>query len=250
MQRAQGRRSRRKIDLPTVALVGYTNAGKSTLFNTLTGADVYVANKLFATLDPTLRSIELPILGRIVLADTVGFVSKLPHDLVEAFRATLEEVKDADLLLHIIDGHDESWRVRVSQVEEVLQQIGANAVPSIEVYNKIDLLPGGGKAHYESNPEGGIYRVYISATKRLGLELLEKAIIQRLSGEIQSGILLLPPDDVAAKLRAALYEMGVVTAEQQDSDGISEIHFSMPRLKWQQMCFQDPSIEKYLKSEN
>lgn len=245
LQRAQGRRSRQRATLPTVSLVGYTNAGKSTLFNALTGADVLVANQLFATLDPTLRSIELPILGKIILADTVGFVSKLPHDLVEAFRATLDEVKDADLLLHVIDGQDDSWRSRVHQVEDVLQQIEALAVPRIEVYNKIDLLPGTLEGHFERDGNAMINRVYVSATKHIGLELLEKAIIERLSGEIQAGQLRLPPEDAAARLRALLYEMGVVTAETQDNEGFRELSFVMPRLKWLQMCQENPNLEKY-----
>jgi len=140
MQREQGRRARHRASLPTVSIVGYTNAGKSTLFNALTGADSLVANQLFATLDPTLRALELPQIGKVIFADTVGFVSKLPHDLVEAFQATLEEVKDSDLLLHVVDAHDSDPEQRIKQVEEVLAEIEALALPRIEVYNKIDLV--------------------------------------------------------------------------------------------------------------
>lgn len=248
LQREQGRRARLKASLPTISLVGYTNAGKSTLFNNLTGADVFVANQLFATLDPTLRAIELPRWGKAILADTVGFVSNLPHDLIEAFRATLEEVKDADLLLHVIDGQDESWRTRSEQVEEVLEQIGALAVPRIEVYNKIDLLPNGGEPHYERDSEGKVRRVYISATERRGLDILEMALAERLSGYVQEGELHLPSS--AARLRAMLYSMGFVTEDTIDEEGYWRVSFAMPLFKWQQLIMDEPEIVKYWKADS
>lgn len=250
LQREQGRRARKRASLPTVSLVGYTNAGKSTLFNVLTGASVFVANQLFATLDPTLRAMELGKFGKVVLADTVGFVSKLPHDLVEAFRATLDEVNDADLLVHIIDSHDESWRERAEQVEEVLQEIGALAVPRIEVYNKIDLLKNG-KPGIERNAEGLIYRVYLSAKEGSGLELLEEAIIERLGGLIVNTTIRLPVQE--GRLRAMLYSLNAIVEEDIDEDvnenvdeneeGYWTLKISLPFSKWQTLLKENPKLE-------
>ena len=140
--RDQNRRARRKAALATVSLVGYTNAGKSTLFNALTGEQIYVADQLFATLDPTMRKLELAGAAPVILTDTVGFIRDLPHDLVEAFRATLEETAEADLLLHVIDVADPHWRDTVSAVEQVLREIGVNHIPIIQVFNKIDQQQG------------------------------------------------------------------------------------------------------------
>jgi GTPase len=141
-QREQSQRARKRAAMPIITVVGYTNAGKSTLFNRLARAQVYVADKLFATLDPTLRRVHIPTIGNVVLADTVGFVRHLPHGLVEAFRATLEETQDADLLLHVVDASDAEHLEKIKAVEAVLQQIGAAHVPQLLVYNKIDLLDG------------------------------------------------------------------------------------------------------------
>ena len=139
-QRETGRHVRREVPVPTVALVGYTNAGKSTLFNALTGADAYVADQLFATLDPTVRRLELPQIGEVVLADTVGFVRELPHELVAAFHSTLQEARDADLLLHVVDAHDSKRDERIEQVRAVLKGIGAESVRELLVFNKVDLI--------------------------------------------------------------------------------------------------------------
>ena len=141
VQQTQMRRARLRSELTRVALVGYTNAGKSTLFNAMTGADAYAADQLFATLDPTVRRVRLPG-GEVVLADTVGFVRDLPHELVAAFRSTLSEARDADLLLHVIDAADPLREDRIAQVDEVLQEIGAGDVPQVLVYNKIDRVDG------------------------------------------------------------------------------------------------------------
>ncbi|MGH8174073.1 MAG: GTPase HflX, partial [Rhodanobacteraceae bacterium] len=143
-QRTTGRRARQRNAMPVVALVGYTNAGKSTLFNTLTGAEVYAADKLFATLDPTLRRLEGLDCGPVLLADTVGFIRDLPHDLVAAFRSTLAEARDADLLLHVIDASDPERDDRIADVETVLREIGADDIPQVLVFNKIDLVRAGG----------------------------------------------------------------------------------------------------------
>lgn len=247
IQREQGRRSRRRHALPSVSLVGYTNAGKSTLFNILTGADVFVANQLFATLDPTLRSLELPPLGKVIFADTVGFVRQLPHDLVEAFRATLEETRDADLLLHIIDSQDESRQDRINQVETVLAEIEALDVPRLEVYNKIDLSPDP-KPHYERDAEGTIQRVFVSAKTGAGLDVLKEAIVERLGKDVIQGELRLAPTE--AHIRAWLFEVGAVIQESVDEDGYWSLKVQIPLLRWQQLSGMEPELLERWKSIN
>jgi GTP-binding protein HflX len=239
-QRAQGRQSRQKASLPTVSLVGYTNVGKSTLFNALTGAEVFVADQLFATLDPILRTIELPFVGKVICADTVGFIRQLPHGLVEAFRATLEETKDADLLLHVIDSQDESREAHIADVERVLEEIGALAVPRLEVYNKIDLA----KALMPQtlrDAEGVIQRVFISATTGVGLDLLKEAITERLAHEMVNGEIGLSSNQ--GDIRASLFDMGAVVSESFDAEGHWRLRIRVPRLKWDQLCRQDPELE-------
>jgi len=216
VQRTQARRKRERGDLPVVTLVGYTNAGKSTLFNAITGAGVYAADQLFATLDPTLRKLDGLASGPAILADTVGFVRDLPHDLVAAFRSTLSEVKTADLLLHVVDASDPNRNERIEQVNAVLADIDAGDVPQLLVFNKIDRVPDL-KPRRERIDDAGHERVFVSAIDGLGLELLRAAIGDRFAGTRVCQSILLGHDQ--ARLRARLFEAGVVAAEHADDNG-------------------------------
>jgi GTP-binding protein HflX len=235
MQREQGRRARIKAQIPSVSLVGYTNSGKSTLFKALTHEDVYIADQLFATLDPTLRAVQLPLVGKIILADTVGFVRDLPHDLVEAFKATLQETAEADLLLHVIDCNDPLWREKKIQVERVLYQIGSLNVPLLEVYNKIDLVPGL-TADIERDHDGNITVARISAKEALGLEQLRQAIAERLCTDIVKGRVVLSP--LQGKVHAYLYEVGAVNHEEIDVDGNWVLDITLQKERWDALCKQ------------
>jgi len=214
-QRNLGSRARRRAMVPSVSLVGYTNAGKSTLFNHLTDAGVYVADQLFATLDPTLRRVDIQGIGHIVLADTVGFIRHLPHDLVEAFRSTLEETSEADVLLHVIDANDPERNAYTEQVNTVLKQIGAESIPQILVYNKIDLTET--PAKIDRDEEGVPVRVWLSAQTGEGLELLQQALSEFLLQEQISGWVVLSPKQ--ANIRASLYALGAVCQEESSENG-------------------------------
>ncbi|WGS87869.1 ribosome rescue GTPase HflX [Methylomonas sp. UP202] len=176
-QRHQGRSKRKKAEIPAVSLVGYTNAGKSTLFNTLTGAGIYAADQLFATLDPTLRQLSLSNGNDIILADTVGFIRHLPHELVAAFRSTLQEASEADLLLHVIDAHAEDRDETIFQVNQVLNDIEAGKIPQLKVFNKIDLLDSI-QPHIDYGEDGKPTAVWISARTGQGCELLQQALCE------------------------------------------------------------------------
>tara|TARA_A100001015_G_scaffold318093_1_gene436905 strand:+ start:1372 stop:2682 length:1311 start_codon:yes stop_codon:yes gene_type:complete len=223
-QRNQSRRARKRSDVPTVAIVGYTNAGKSTLFNALTQAEVYAADQLFATLDPTLRRLEIDDVGEIVLADTVGFIRHLPHKLVEAFRATLQEAAEADLLMHVIDCASEERDGNIEQVELVLGEIEADELPELRVYNKIDLLEFG-EPRIDRNEDGVPVAVWVSAQERLGFDLLCQAMTELLGEEIFEDHLTLAPAD--ARLRAILYESGGVQGEDFADNGDIHLHIRM-----------------------
>lgn len=231
-QRDQARRARRRAEVPVVSLVGYTNAGKSTLFNRLTEAAVYAADQLFATLDPTLRRVELADIGPIVLADTVGFIRHLPHKLVEAFRSTLEESSQADLLLHVIDSADQERTSNIEQVHLVLDEIGASALPMIEVYNKIDLLDSF-EPQIQRDANGVAVRVWLSAQNNLGMDLLAQAIAERLGEDIVEQSIVL--EHAEARLRAQFYAAGAVTAERIAEDGRQQLDLRLPRADFNRL---------------
>ena len=227
-QRQQGAKKRTKSDIPVISLVGYTNAGKSTLFNHLTGASVYAADKLFATLDPTLRRMNILPDVPVIIADTVGFIRHIPHDLIDAFHATLEETRQADLLLHVIDANDSLRHAHIEQVNQVIQQIGAAHIPQIEVYNKIDLQESAPRMEMAGN--GQPQRVWLSAKTGAGMELLRDAVSRFVSEMKQRHRLLLPAS--AGKLRAHLFNIGAVYHEQLDEEGgwIMEVNMETPKL--------------------
>jgi GTPase len=212
-RRGQNRRGRSRRGTPTITLAGYTNAGKSTLFNRMTHAAVYTEDQLFATLDPTMRRIEVPGIRDAVLADTVGFVSQLPHALVEAFKATLEEVVHADLLLHVVDAADPIWTERVQQVRAVLKEIGAGDVPEIMVLNKVDLLAPEQLPFSDSDNQSVIP---VSAKCGTGIDTLVERIGAALGVAAPHEVVLDPSD---GRTRAWLYRSGAVLNEQTMEDG-------------------------------
>ena len=225
-QREQGRRSRSRADIPTISLVGYTNAGKSSLFNAMAGAETYAADQLFATLDSTLRRIQLPSFGAAILADTVGFISHLPHKLVEAFRATLEETTRADLLLHVIDAANEHPEFFTEQVNEVLEEIGAAQLQCLLVYNKIDLLPDRDPV-LERDQGGKPVRIWLSARTGAGMPLLLQAISELLGQDVVERRIELRPEQ--GRLRARLYARGAVHHEDVNPDGMVSLAIRLPR---------------------
>jgi GTP-binding protein HflX len=223
-QRDTGRGARAEIPVPGVALVGYTNAGKSTLFRALTGADAYVADLLFATLDPTVRKLRLPGGAGIVVADTVGFIRELPHELVAAFQSTLQEARSAQLLVHLIDAADARRDEYTGQVNAVLAEIGAGALPQLLVYNKIDRLDL--EPRIERDAAGAVRQVWISAAQSRGIELLKEAIAERLELRAQRGWLRLPAG--AGALRAHLFAGGAVREERTEHDGAMRLLIELP----------------------
>jgi GTP-binding protein HflX len=215
-QREQGRKARARAEVPTLALVGYTNAGKSSIFNKITQARVYAADQLFATLDPTLRKIDLDDVGAAILIDTVGFIRHLPHKLVESFRATLQETIEATLLLHVIDSHDEERAKHMGEVDSVLAEIGASDVPVLQVFNKIDMLDEQ-VARIDYDSEGNPVKVWLSAVSGEGLDLLFNAITQLLSDDLIIEEIAVEPQ--YGQLRSLLFAKGAVVSETVAENG-------------------------------
>ena len=226
-QRETGRQQRAEIPVPSLALVGYTNAGKSTLFRSLTGADAYIADQLFATLDPTVRRITLPGGTPVVAADTVGFIRELPHELVAAFQSTLTEAREATLLLHVVDASDPRRDDHIAQVDSVLTEIGAAEIPQVIVYNKIDRL--GFEPRVDRDAEGRATAVWISAERRLGLDLLSGAIAERIARFARLARVHVPAG--AGALRSRLYAAKAVREERSADDGSIELLVELPDVE-------------------
>ena len=211
-----GRKARIKNELPMISLAGYTNAGKSTLFNRLTKSEVYADDKLFATLDSTIRRVILPAAGEAVIADTVGFIQDLPHELVEAFKSTLEETRQANVLLHVVDASDINNRDKIDQVQEIIEQIEAQDIPSIIVMNKIDEISGF-SPRLDKDDQGNIYRVWLSANTGEGIDLLYKALSQSLSGMMTFARIKL--DVQSAYIRSEIHKVGFIQKEIMNEFG-------------------------------
>ena len=243
-QREMGRRERRRARVATVSLVGYTNAGKTSLFNALTGANADARDQLFATLDPTIRRLSADGESEILLADTVGFVRDLPHELIAAFRSTLTETREAELLLHVIDASDPHHADRCRQVELVLDNIGAAAVPCIQVYNKIDKAPVASARPLNGS---GSAKFWVSAKSREGLIELTEAIRDRCLGPPITGILKLGPDQ--SRLRARLFDLRAVRGERVHELGGWSLDVELTANRWKELCIQEGLSDDSLQRE-
>ncbi|WP_158965943.1 ribosome rescue GTPase HflX [Paraglaciecola sp. L3A3] len=243
-QREQGRRARIRAEIPTVSLVGYTNAGKSTLFNEMTNAAVYAADQLFATLDPTLRKIQLQDVGSAILADTVGFIRHLPHDLIAAFKATLQETQQANLLLHVVDYSDDQFRENIDQVNDVLEEIEADDIQQLVVCNKIDRMEGV-EAKIDRNEEGVPIRVWLSAQQGVGIDLLLIAITECLSENMVQHSLSIPPNK--GNLRGVFFEMNCIASESYSEQGNWLVDVRMEESDWLRLIKRvDENLESYI----
>lgn len=234
-QREQGRKSRKRAELPTIAIIGYTNAGKSTLFNYLVKESVFAADQLFATLDPTLRALELPQLGRVILADTVGFIRDLPHKLVDAFKATLDEATEADFLLHIIDSSSDEIQSNIEAVNNVLEEINASNIPVLQVMNKIDCLDDI-RFKNLNNQE----KVWISASTGEGVDQLLTILAKKIGGVYWKGKLTLTAGQ--SRLRSKLYSSGAVLTEEISSLGEYILEVDFPKLELIRLLKADGQI--------
>ena len=239
-QRDQGRRARKKAEIPTVSVVGYTNAGKSTLFNQLTSSNVYAQDQLFATLDPTMRELEVPSIGKLVLADTVGFIKDLPHNLVDAFRATLEEVANATLLVHVIDAADHNWRENIDAVETVLAEIGAHELPVIRVFNKIDLLQGA-DPRIDMDEFGLPESVWLSAQTGEGCDQLVSALTDKLLADAVVGTFRVPAHlgSLSGSLRASLHRLNAIQEESYDELGNMQLSVRLSQADWNRVLHRE-----------
>lgn len=244
-QRDQGRRARVRAEIPQLSLVGYTNAGKSSLFNQLTSATVYAADQLFATLDPTLRRLEMKDIGKVVLADTVGFIRHLPHDLVAAFKATLQETREASLLLHVIDAADPRFLENIDAVNDVLEQIDSADLPTLLVMNKIDLMDNFAP-RIDRDEDGKPFRVWVSAQANMGIDLLWQAIIERLVSEYQLYTFALPPE-LIGEWRSFFYKQKVIQSEIFDEAGILTLTVLLSDAQLGMIFKKAPFLNDYLR---
>ena len=246
VQREQGRRARLRAEIPTVSLVGYTNAGKSTLFNTVTQSAVYAADQLFATLDPTLRKIQLQDIGSAILADTVGFIRHLPHDLIAAFKATLQETQQANLLLHVVDYADEHYLENTDQVNQVLEEIGADDIQQLVVCNKIDRMEGI-NPRIDRDEDNMPIRVWLSAQEGIGIDLLLSAITECLSTNMVQHRLRIPPS--LSKLRGVFYELNCIAEQSYTEEGDWQVDVRMAHSDWQRLIKRsETNLEDYIVS--
>lgn len=242
-QRDQNRKTRQKADIPTISLVGYTNAGKSTLFNAITDAGVYAADQLFATLDPTLRRIHIQDVGTAILADTVGFIRFLPHDLVSAFKSTLQETTEATLLLHVIDGADDRKNENIDAVNQVLDEIEALDIPTLLVYNKVDRLDGI-EPHIEYNDDGKPVAVYLSAQQNQGIDLLFEAMRIRLKNELVNETVLLPA--TSGQIYTKFCNQHCIKAERFNEFGDRLVEIEVDKVQWQKWLKQHPELIEFV----
>ena len=243
-RRREGSKSRKKAFLKTVAIVGYTNAGKSTLFSQLTGEKVYAADQLFATLDTTLRSICVPGESKLLLSDTVGFISDLPPELVAAFEATLEETREASLILHVVDASNFEKHEQIQEVKNILQRLQSDDVPMLEVYNKIDRLDYDCQPRIDRDSRVDITRVWMSALSGEGSELLRSAIGEFFERDKGKRRLKIGPN--GGRLRALLYEWDAITSESQCRSGEWLVELSVSATRWEMFC-RDKDFSLFVK---
>ena len=242
-QRAQSRRARTRAQVPTVALVGYTNAGKSTLFNALTEADVYAQDQLFATLDPTMRKLVLPEGGEVILADTVGFISRLPHELIAAFKSTLQETVEADLLLHVVDDASHQRQQCMEEVDKVLFEIGANEVPQIRVFNKIDLVEDE-LARVEHNDKGKVDSAWLSAQTGEGLDLLKLAIEDFFQTDFH--VFNIELSAAEGRLHSQLFKHGQFLDEQHSDSGGWLLKVKIDKAEFNRLKKKAPELQRVM----
>ena len=231
-QRQQSRQARNRAEIPTLSLVGYTNAGKSTLFNALTHAHAFVADQLFATLDPTLRKLPINDHFSVILADTVGFIRHLPHDLVAAFRATLQETREADLILHVIDCVDENRQEKIEAVNTVLLEVGAEDTPQLQIFNKIDLAEY--PARVDRNEQGEATRIWLSAKTGEGFDAFKDIISEIFADQTHHCEITLSADE--GHIRSRLYESKVIDSESYNDDGSIRITLNISEIQIKKIC--------------